>query len=219
MESTRKFQLRRRALFLSWLTVAYNVAEGLVSIIAGALAGSIALVGFGIDSAVESLSGGIMVWRFSKHRQLSPEDEEKLERRAERFVAVTFFVFGAYVLYESIKKLVTAEVPEHSLIGIIVALVSLVSMPLLYRAKVRVGRELRSGSLLADAKETLACAFLSVALLVGLGLNYFRGIWQADPVAGLVIVAWLFKEGWEIFTGEEEDEKGDGDEEDREAAA
>ena len=206
MTSDRRRVLRRRALLLSWLTVGYNVAEGLVSIIAGALAGSIALVGFGIDSAVESLSGGIMVWRFSGRHRLSEEDEEKLERRAERFVAVTFFVFGAYVLYESVKKLVTAEVPQHSLVGIIVALVSLVSMPLLYRAKTRVGRELRSGSLLADAKETLACAYLSVALLVGLGLNYFWGIWQADPVAGLVIVAWLFKEGWEIFTEEEEDE-------------
>jgi len=209
VEPFRKDRLRRRALFLSWFTVGYNVVEGLVSIIAGALAGSIALVGFGIDSAVESLSGGIMVWRFTGHHHLSREAEEKLERRAERFVAVTFFVFGAYVLYESVKKLVTAEAPQHSLVGIIVALVSLVSMPLLYRAKTKVGRELRSGSLLADAKETLACAFLSVALLVGLGLNYFWGIWQADPVAGLFIVAWLFKEGWEIFTEEEE-----GDDED-----
>jgi len=210
MTHDRQHALRRRALFLSWFTVGYNVAEGFVSIIAGALAGSIALVGFGIDSAVESLSGGIMVWRFSGHH-LSEEAEEKLERRAERFVAVTFFVFGAYVLYESVKKLVTAEVPQHSLVGIIVALVSLVSMPLLYRAKTRVGRELRSGSLLADAKETLACAYLSVALLVGLGLNYFWGIWQADPIAGLVIVAWLFKEGWEIFTGEDEEVEADDD--------
>ncbi len=209
MEPPRKEQLRKRALFLSWFTVAYNIAEGLVSIVAGALAGSIALVGFGIDSAVESLSGGIMVWRFSKHRQLSAEDEEKLERRAERFVAVTFFVFGAYVLYESVKKLVTGEAPHHSLVGIIVALVSLVSMPLLYRAKIRVGRELRSGSLLADAKETLACALLSVALLVGLSLNYFWGIWQADPAAGLFIVIWLFKEGWEIFTEEEEEDEAE----------
>jgi cation diffusion facilitator family transporter len=209
MEPSRKGRLQRRALLLAWLTVGYNIAEGLVSIIAGALAGSIALVGFGIDSAVESLSGGIMVWRFSGARHLSPEEEEKLERRAERFVAVTFFVLGAYVLYESVKKLVTAEVPEHSLIGIIIALVSLVSMPLLYRAKTKVGRELRSGSLLADAKETLACAFLSVALLVGLGLNYLWGIWQADPVAGLVIVAWLFKEGREILTEEEEEDEDD----------
>jgi cation diffusion facilitator family transporter len=211
MEPSRKDRLRKRALLLSWLTVGYNVAEGLVSIIAGALAGSIALIGFGIDSAVESLSGGIMVWRFSGHHHLSAGAEEKLERRAERFVAITFFVFGAYVLYESVKKLVTAEVPQHSLVGIIIALVSLVSMPLLYRAKTRVGRELRSGSLLADAKETLACAFLSVALLVGLGLNYVWGIWQADPIAGLVIVAWLFKEGWEILTEEEDEEEDEDD--------
>ena len=206
MKEDRRHQLRRRALLLSWLTIAYNVVEGLISIIAGALAGSIALVGFGIDSAVESLSGGIMIWRFSGRHNLSEEDEEKLERRAERFVAVTFFVLGAYVLYESVKKLVTAEVPEPSLIGIIIAMASLVFMPLLYAAKVRTGRELRSGSLLADAKETLACAYLSVALLLGLGLNYIWGIWQADPIAGIVIVIWLFKEGWEIFSGEEEEE-------------
>jgi cation diffusion facilitator family transporter len=206
MNEDRRHRLRRRALLLSWLTIAYNVVEGLVSIVAGALAGSIALVGFGIDSAVESLSGGIMIWRFSGHHHLSEEDEEKLERRAERFVAVTFFVLGAYVLYESIKKLVTAEVPEPSLIGIIVALASLVFMPLFYTAKVHTGRDLRSGSLLADAKETLACAYLSVALLLGLGLNYFWGIWQADPIAGIVIVIWLFKEGREIFSGEEEEE-------------
>jgi len=206
MNDDRRHVLHRRALLLSWLTVGYNVVEGLVSIVAGALAGSIALVGFGIDSAVESLSGGIMIWRFSGHHHLSEEDEEKLEHRAERFVAVTFFVLGAYVLYESVKKLVTGEAPEHSLIGIIIALASLVFMPLLYTAKVRTGRELRSGSLLADAKETLACAYLSVALLIGLGLNYFWGIWQADPIAGIVIVIWLFKEGWEVFSGEEEEE-------------
>jgi cation diffusion facilitator family transporter len=209
MNQERRKVLHRRALLLSWLTVGYNIAEGLISIVAGALAGSIALVGFGIDSAVESLSGGIMIWRFSGQHHLSEEDEEKLERRAERFVAITFFVLGAYVLYESIKKLVTGEVPEHSLIGIIIAIASLVFMPLLYTAKVRTGRELHSGSLLADAKETLACAFLSVALLIGLGLNYFWGIWQADPIAGIVIVLWLFNEGREIFSGEEEEEDGD----------
>ena len=211
MTDERREALRRRALFLSWFTVCYNVAEGLVSIVAGALAGSVALVGFGIDSAVESISGAVMVWRFTgRHR--SHEVEEKVERRAERFVAVSFFVFGAYVAFESIKKLVTGSAPEHSLVGIIVAIVSIVAMPLLYRAKTRVGRELRSGSLLADAKETLACSFLSVALLVGLGLNYVWGIWQADPIAGLLIVAWLYKEGFEIFT--EEEEEGDEDEND-----
>jgi len=188
--------LQQKALFLSYFTLGYNVLEALVSLLAGYLAGSIALVGFGLDSLVESLSGGVMIWRFRHRPGLSGESEEQLERRAIKIVGCTFLVLGAYVLYESLKKLVFQEIPAPSLLGIIIAGVSLLVMPGLYFLKYHTGKSLHSRSLMADSKQTLACAWLSLALLVGLGLNYFYGFWQADPIIGLVVVGFLFKEGW-----------------------
>lgn len=194
--------LHRRALLLSYFTVGYNVLEGVISIVAGAAAGSVALVGFGIDSAVESLSGTVMIWRFRKHGIITEEEEEGVERKALRLIGCTFFILGAYVLFEAVKKLFLGETAEKSLIGIIVALVSIVVMPLLFIVKYRTGKAVGSRSLVADSKETLACFFLSVALLLGLGLNYVAGLWQADPVTGLFIVAYLFKEGYEMVFGD-----------------
>jgi divalent metal cation (Fe/Co/Zn/Cd) transporter len=191
--------LHRRALLLSYFTVGYNVLEALVSLLAGYLAGSIALVGFGLDSLVESLSGGVMIWRFSHSPGLSREAEEQRERRAIRIVGYTFLALGAYVLYESLKKLIFQEIPSPSLLGIIIAAVSLIVMPGLFIIKYRTGKSLGSRSLMADSKQTLACAWLSLALLIGLGLNYFFGVWQADPIIGLVVVGFLLKEGWETL--------------------
>jgi divalent metal cation (Fe/Co/Zn/Cd) transporter len=167
-------RLHKRALSLSYFTVGYNISEGIVSILAGLLAGSIALVGFGLDSFVESL----------------------VERKAVRFVSYTFFILGAYVLYESIEKLHAHEIPDPSLLGIIIAIVSIIVMPILFYLKYQTGKSIGSRSLVADSKETLACVFLSGALLVGLGLNYLYGFWQADPIVGLVIVTYLVKEGY-----------------------
>ena len=196
--------LNRRALSLSYFTVGYNIVEGVVSIFAGLLAGgSIALVGFGLDSFVESLSGGIMIWRFAKHGRMSEQEEERVEKRATRLIALTFFILGAYVLFESVKKLRFHEASEPSLLGIVIAVVSVIVMPVLFYAKYRTGKAMGSRSLVADSKETLACVFLSVALLVGLGLNYSYGVWQADPVVGLVIVVFLMKEGYATLTEEE----------------
>ncbi len=196
--------LSKKALLLSYFTVGYNILEGVVSILAGLLAGgSIALVGFGLDSFVESLSGGVMIWRFRKHGKISEEEEEKVERRATRLVAYTFFVLGAYVLYESIRKLYLREAAEPSLFGIIIAIVSVIVMPVLFYLKYQTGKSIGSRSLVADSRETLACVFLSVSLLIGLGLNYLYGIWQADPVVGLIIVGFLAKEGYETLTEEE----------------
>ncbi len=192
----------QKALRLSYLTVGYNVLEGAVSIFAGSLAGSIALVGFGLDSFVESLSGGIMIWRFRRHADLTPEEEERREKLAIKMVGWTFFGLAAYVLYESLKKLILQEAPAPSLLGIIIATVSLVLMPLLFFLKLRVSADLGSASLKADAKQTLACAFLSLALLVGLGLNYVAGYWQADPIIGLIIAAVLGREGYETLKEE-----------------
>lgn len=188
-------KLHKKALLLSYFTVGYNILEGIISIFAGLLAGSIALVGFGLDSFVESLSGSVMIWRFSKHGKISEEEEEKVEKKAIRFIAYTFFILGAYVFYESAKKLYFHEIPERSLLGIIIALVSIIVMPVLFYNKYQTGKSINSKSLVADSKQTLACVFLSVALLIGLGLNYLYGLWQADPIVGLIIVLFLIKEG------------------------
>lgn len=194
---------RRKALGLSYFTIAYNIAEAAVTIFAGAVAGSSALVGFGLDSGIESLSGGIMVWRFRQRGEFDQDEDDAREQLAIRLVGYTFFVLGAYVLYSSVAKLVAQEAPDPSLIGIIVAVISLMVMYPLARAKHRLGHQLNSRSLLADAVETLACMWLSSALLLGLGLNYLWRIWWADPVAGVVIAGFLFNEGREVLSGEE----------------
>jgi cation diffusion facilitator family transporter len=192
----------KTALWLEYFTVGYNIVEAIASIIFGSVAGSIALVGFGLDSVVESLSGLILIWRLRQHETYSHEDEERIEKIAERFVAVTFFILGAYILFESISKLLTHEISRPSPVGILIAVISLIVMPLLAWRKKGVGTEIGSKALIADSKETITCAFLSVALLVGLGANYLFGFWQADPLVGLIIVLFLFREGSEIWHGE-----------------
>jgi len=199
-------RLYRKGLFLEYLTVAYNILEAIASIVLGGIASSIALVGFGIDSIIESLSGMVLIWRLRQYGKRSEADEERLEKRAARFVAITFFVLGLYVLVESIRKLVLGDAAEASLPGIIIALVSLVAMPLLSWQKYQTGRQIKSRALIADSKETLACAFLSVALLAGLEANYLFGFWQADPIAGLIIVIFLVREGLEGWKEANEEE-------------
>ena len=192
-------KLYRKALFLEYFTVGYNILEAFVSILFGAIANSIALIGFGLDSIAESLSGMVLVWRLQKHGKISIELENRIEKRAQTFVAITFFILAAYVLYESIDKLVGRKVPEPSLPGIILAIVSIIVMPILMIQKYRMGKRIGSKALIADSKETLACAFLSVALLIGLGINYLLGFWQADPIVGIIIVVFLVREGIETW--------------------
>ena len=200
-------ELNRKALLLSYFTVIYNILEGIISITAGLMAGgSIALIGFGLDSFVESLSGCVMIWRFRKHDTISEEEEERIERKAERLIGITFFVLGAYVLFESVRKLYSRSPADPSVLGIVIAIVSIIVMPALFYLKYRTGKAIGSRSLVADSKETLACVFLSVALLIGLTLNYLFGFWQADPIVGLIIVFFLVKEGYETLTEEEEEE-------------
>lgn len=195
-------RLHKKALHLSYFTAWYNILEGLVSILSGIGAGSIALIGFGLDSFIESLSGFVMIWRFRKHDKMAKEEELRIEKRAIRLLACTFFILAAYVLYESLKKLYFREMPEPSLIGIIIAIASLIVMPVLYFMKKRTGKELKSHSLVADSKQTLTCVFLSAALLTGLGLNYLFGFWQADLLIGIVIVCFLIKEGIRTYKEE-----------------
>jgi len=194
---------KKKALVLSYITVCYNIIEGIVSIFAGYLAGSIALSGFGLDSFVESLSGMVMLWRLRNPTDFPTDEEECREKRAVRLIGYTFFILAAYVFYESMSKLYFREKPDASLFGIIIAVVSLITMPLLFHQKYHTARELGSRSLMADSKETLACTMLSASLLAGLGLNYLFGLWWADPVTGLIIVFFLVREGREIFADEE----------------
>jgi divalent metal cation (Fe/Co/Zn/Cd) transporter len=199
-------RLYRKGLRLEYFTVAYNILEAIVSIVFGSIAGSIALIGFGLDSIVESLSGIVLIWRLRQHGKISVSAEERIEKRATRFVAITFFTLGAYVLFESVKKLVSRDLPDTSVPGMLIAGVSIIVMPLLTWQKYKTGKQIDSKSLIADSKETLACAFLSVSLLVGLGANYLFGFWQADSIVGLIIVVFLFREGWEDWreSGEED---------------
>lgn len=187
---------KKRALILSYFTVGYNILEGAFSIIAGVLANSIALEGFGLDSFVESLSGSIMIWRFKKYGKISRDEEERVEKRAVRLVAVSFFILAVYVLYESIRKLYFREIPDPSVIGLVIVILSIIIMPILFYLKYRTGVLIKSKSLIADSKETLACVLLSFAVLFGIGLNYLYGFWQADPIAGILIAGYLIKEGF-----------------------
>jgi len=189
-------KLYRKGLYLEYFNVGYNILEAIVSLVFGSIANSIALIGFGLDSIIESLSGLVLIWRLRQHGKISKETEGKIEKRAIRFVAVTFFILGLYVLFESIKKLVLVLIPEPSLPGIVIAIISLIAMPILTWQKYKTGKQIDSRALVADSKETLACTVLSAALLLGLGMNYLFGPWQADPIVGLIIVAFLFREGW-----------------------
>ena len=199
-------KLYKRGLFLEYFTIGYNVIEAIISIAFGSMANSIALVGFGLDSIVESLSGLVLIWRLRQHQKITEEEEERVEKKAMKFIAITFIVLALYVLFQSVKKLVFQEIPYPSLPGIIIAIASIVVMPTLTLQKYRIGKKINSKALIADSKETLACFFLSLALLLGLGLNYLLGFWQADPIVGMIIVVFLLREGIESW--KESNEKG-----------
>lgn len=189
----------RKALRLEYFTIAWNAIEAVAAVGAGIVAGSIALVGFGFDSSIEGFAAAVVIW------QLRGMHDESRERRALRLIAITFFVLAAYVVFESFRDLLTDAEPATSVLGIIVAIVSIVVMPALGIAKRRLAETMGSAVLRADAAETFLCAWLSVILLAGLALNATLGWWWADPVAALGI-AWLaFREGVEAWTGDHDD--------------
>jgi divalent metal cation (Fe/Co/Zn/Cd) transporter len=189
-------RLGRRAQLLAAASVAYNGLEAIIAIAAGLVAGSIALVGFGLDSIVEVSSGLIILWQF-RHRM-----PEARERRALRLMAVSFFGLAAYVTFESVRALAGGHQPDPSPVGIGLAAVSLTLMPLLSWAQRRTGRSLGSNAVVADSTQTLLCTYLSAVLLVGLVLNATLGWSWADPIAGLVIAAVAAREGLEAWRGE-----------------
>ena len=189
----------RRALTLEYFTIGYNILEAVASIVAGGVANSIALIGFGLDSIVESLSGFVLIWRLTKHKTISEDEEEKIEKKATIFVGVTFLILGAYILIESLRKIISKEIPDPSIAGIIIAILSIIIMPILGYKKYRIGKELDLASLIADSKETFVCSLLSVALLIGLVTRYLSNFWLSDPLVGILIVVLLIKEGVELL--------------------
>lgn len=194
--SDRTRQLRRRAQLLAAASVSYNVVEAVVAVSAGVVAGSVALVGFGLDSVVEVSSGLVILWQF---RHAMPQSRERL---ALRLIAVSFLALAAYVGVESIRSLLGDAEPDSSPVGIGLAVVSLAVMPFLSFAQRRTGRGLGSNAVVADGTQTLLCAYLSGVLLLGLVLNATLGWSWADPLAGLVIAAVALKEGLAAWRGE-----------------
>jgi cation diffusion facilitator family transporter len=206
--SASRAQLLGRGLRLEYLTVGWNVFEGLVAIVAGLSSGSIALVGFGLDSLVETISGLILVWRLRVERDGAGEERvERVERRAERLVGVTFLVLAAYVAFEAARSLLASEAPDASPVGIVLTAVSLGLMLWLARAKRQVGEALGSRALIADSEQTRACWILSAVTLAGLAANALLGWWWADPAAALVIVIFLVREGLEALRGEGDEDQ------------
>ena len=189
----------RRGRRLEYFTIAWNLLEGLIAIVSGALAGSVALIGFGFDSLIEVTSGVALLWRLSI--DVNEEKRERIEAITLRIVGVCFLALAAYVAYGSITALLRREPPQESLPGIILAIASLIAMPLLARAKRRVARGINSGAMFADARQTDFCLYLSAILLGGLLLNALLGWWWADPVAALVMTPIIGKEGVEALQG------------------
>jgi divalent metal cation (Fe/Co/Zn/Cd) transporter len=199
MDSARA-ALVRRGLWLNVATIAYNSLEAVISLVAGVLAGSVALIGFGVDSIIEVTASGAAHWRL--RADLDPARRERVERVTLRVIGATFLALAAYVAYDAVTALVRRERPDESRVGIAIASLSLIVMPLLARAKRRVALGMGSGALAADARQTSLCAYLSAILLGGLALNALLGWWWSDPVAALAMVPIIAKEGVEGLRGE-----------------
>jgi divalent metal cation (Fe/Co/Zn/Cd) transporter len=197
----RRHQLHVRAVRLEWFTVSWNVIEAVVAIGAGIIAGSVALIGFGVDSGIEVISAIGLLWRL---RRAGPDaeaaEETAAEKRALHVVAATFFLLAAYIAYEAIGALVNQEEPLTSPVGVALSVASLVIMPALAYAKQRTGREMSSRALVADSKETWVCSYLSLALLIGVGAFALFGWWWADPVGALAMLPVIVWQGWETLS-------------------
>lgn len=196
-DPAERVHLQRRARRLAWGGGLWHVAEFAIAVAAGVSASSVALVGFGIDSLIEALAGSVVVWLFTGRRLQS----ESAERRAQQVIAISFFLLAAYVTVESLRTLGGSSRPDPSWVGIGLAAVTAPSMPVLARAKRRVGHRLGSAATVSEGTQNLLCAYLSVAVLLGLGANALLGWWWADPLAGLAIAAVAAREGLESWRG------------------
>ena len=190
-------RLIRRAKTLSWLSLAYMTAEGAIAITAALLAGSVALLGFGLDSGIEALASVIVIWRFTGSRRLSQD----AERHAQRLVAISFFLLAPYIAQDAIRALTTGEHPRPSWLGIGLAISSIIVMPQLGKAKHRIGQRLGSGATAGEGTQNMLCAYLAAGVLVGLTLNAMFSLWWADPAVALAIAALAIKEGHQTWQG------------------
>jgi divalent metal cation (Fe/Co/Zn/Cd) transporter len=191
-------RLAGRAKLLSWLSLGYMTLEGTVAILAGVLAGSVALIGFGLDSAIEGFASAIIVWRFTRRRMFS----EAAEQRAQKLVAMQFFVLAPYVGVESVRALLQGEHPDVSWLGIALSASSMIVMPYLGIAKQRIADQIGSAATKGEGRQNMLCAYLAAALLVGLLGNAAFGAWWLDPVVGLLIAGVAVKEGLDAWRGE-----------------
>lgn len=191
-------RLIRRAKALSWLSLGWMTVEGAVAITAAILAGSVALLGFGIDSAIEGLASVIIIWRFTGQRRLS----DKAEERAQKLVGVSFFLLAPYVAQDAVRTLIAGEHATNSWIGVGLSISSIAIMPVLSRAKLRIGAQLGSAATAGEGAQNMLCAFLAVGVLVGLLANTLFGVWWLDPAVALGISALAVKEGREAWRGE-----------------
>jgi divalent metal cation (Fe/Co/Zn/Cd) transporter len=198
LSADERLHWERRARLLAWGGIAWHAVEFLIALLAGLAADSIALIGFGADSLIEAIAGFVVVWLFTGSRIGS----SRAERRAQQLIAVSFYVLAVYVALESVRTLVNGDHPQPSWVGIALATFTAVTMPLLASAKRHAGTKLSSSAAVKEASQTSLCAYLSVALLVGLGANALLGWWWADPLAALVIAGVAFKEGRESWRGE-----------------
>jgi divalent metal cation (Fe/Co/Zn/Cd) transporter len=198
VRSTEWLRAARRAKQLSWLSLVWMGAEGAIAIMAGVLAGSIALIGFGIDSAIEGVASLVIVWRFTGHRLLSHAAEE----RAQKLVAIQFFILAPYVAFEAIQHLIGSERPDVSVLGMVLTATSLVGMPFLGVAKQRLADTLGSSATHGEGSQNLICAYLAGAVFLGLAGNALFGWWWLDPIAALAIAGVAVREGIETWRGE-----------------
>ena len=209
---SRKERLHRRGVRLEVFTIAWNVVEAVVAVGVGIAVGSVALVGFGVDSGIEVISAVALLWRLLKAGPYAPVAEEgAAERKALYLVAATFFLLALYILYEAVGALLSGEGPESSTVALVLSVLSLLIMPILAYLKGRTGREMGSRALVADSKETWVCSYLSFALLLGVGLNVAFGWWWADPVGALAMLPVIVWQGFETLG---EAREGDHDDDD-----
>jgi divalent metal cation (Fe/Co/Zn/Cd) transporter len=198
LDRARYAGLADRVKLLSWLSLAWMTVEGAVALFAGVLAGSIALIGFGLDSVIEGVASVIIIWRFTGHRVFS----QRAEDRAQKLVAIQFFLLAPYVGFEAVKALITAEHPDVSWIGIGLATGSVIIMPVLGIAKQRLADQLGSAATKGEGRQNMLCAYLAGALLVGLLGNALVGAWWLDPAVGLLIAGVAVREGLEAWRGD-----------------
>jgi divalent metal cation (Fe/Co/Zn/Cd) transporter len=197
LEPAERDRLIRHAKALSWLSLGYMTAEGAIAITAATLAGSVALLGFGLDSVIEAFASIIVIWRFTGTRRLS----EHAEQRAQRLVAITFFLLAPYIAQDAIRTLANGEHPRTSWLGIGLSIFSIIVMPLLGQAKHRIGQRLGSGATAAEGTQNMLCAYLAAGVLTGLALNATVGLWWADPAVALAIATLAINEGRQTWQG------------------